>query len=155
MSIEERLRERRLAQKLTLGQVAVYEAISAQYLSELERSKKQPHAWELLVALSRRYGCSTDYLLGFTDDPTSRPQQTGNPELWTLWQQTQRLSPNGREKLTVLIRQLMEAEIEERRRLAENLTAGTLWREIEKALSPVQAEQVLDLLLQIVEESEA
>ena len=154
MSIGERLRERRLARQLTLGQVAEYEAISSQYLSELERSKKQPHAWELLVALSRRYGCSTDYLLGFTNDPILQPQQRENAELWTLWKQAQRLSPAGQERLAAYIRRMLEAEAGERRRLAENLTADALWREIESALSPEQAEQVLDLLLQIVEDSE-
>lgn len=154
MSIGERLRERRLAQKLTLGQVAAYEDISAQYLPELERRMKQPHAWELLVALSRRYGCSTDYLLGFSDDPTPRPQQKEAPAFWALWKQAQKLSPDGREKLAVFIRQIVEAEAGERRHIAENLTANALWREIERALSPAQAEQALDLLLQIVEESE-
>jgi len=66
--------------------------------------------------------------------------------------QAQRLSPDGREKLAACIRGMLEVEAGERRRLAENLTAGTLWREIGGALSPVQAEQVLDLLLQIVED---
>lgn len=40
MSVGERLRERRKAARLTLGQVGAYEGITPQYLSQLEKEKR-------------------------------------------------------------------------------------------------------------------
>lgn len=68
--IGDRLRERREEAGLEIGQVAQYENLSKSYISQLETGRKQPNVWLLLVKLARRYGCSTDYLLGLTDDPT-------------------------------------------------------------------------------------
>lgn len=70
MRTGERLREQRDNAGLTLGQVATYEGVTPQYLSNLEKGRNAPNVWPLLARLARRYGCSTDYLLGLTDDPT-------------------------------------------------------------------------------------
>ena len=40
MSVGERLKERREAARLTLGQVGAYEGITPQYLSQLEKEKR-------------------------------------------------------------------------------------------------------------------
>ena len=69
MTVGERLREQREALDLTLKQVASQEGITLQYLSKLERGINDPSVWHLLARLALRYGCSTDYLLGLTDDP--------------------------------------------------------------------------------------
>jgi transcriptional regulator with XRE-family HTH domain len=49
--------------------VGAYEGLTPQYLSGLERGQNKPPVWELLVKLARRYGCTTDYLLGRSDHP--------------------------------------------------------------------------------------
>lgn len=67
--MSERLKERRNAARLTLGQVEVYEGVTAQYLSQLETEKRKPN-WSLLARLAQRYGTSADYILGLTDDPS-------------------------------------------------------------------------------------
>ncbi len=69
MTVGERLREKREALGLTLKEVASHEGITLQYLSKLERGINDPSVWHLLARLASRYGCSTDYLLGITDDP--------------------------------------------------------------------------------------
>ena len=80
------------------------------------------------------------YLLPQPAQPADSIRRRENAELWTLWKQAQRLSPAGRERLAACIRRMLEAEAGERRRLAENLTADALWREIESALSPGQSD---------------
>ncbi len=71
-TIAERLRERREAVGLTQGQVAQYEGVQPQYISQLERGANSPPAWPLLARLAQRYRTTTDYLLGMTDDPDPR-----------------------------------------------------------------------------------
>ena len=74
--IGRRLREQREWAKLTQGQVATYEGCDVNYISKLERGVNTPNVWPMLARLARRYGCSTDYLLGLTDDPS--PRRTEN-----------------------------------------------------------------------------
>ncbi|MCC9078840.1 helix-turn-helix domain-containing protein [Litorilinea aerophila] len=56
-------------QGLSIRAVARQEQISPSYLSGLERGENAPNVWPLLARLARRYGTTTDYLLGLTDDP--------------------------------------------------------------------------------------
>lgn len=65
----ERLRLMREQQGLSIRAVARQEQISPSYLSGLERGENAPNVWPLLARLARRYGTTTDYLLGLTDDP--------------------------------------------------------------------------------------
>ena len=65
-----RLRERREAAGLSLGQVAEYEGKHKSQISKLETGYSDPPSWPLLAALARRYRTSTDYLLGLSDDPS-------------------------------------------------------------------------------------
>lgn len=66
----DRLRLSRNRAKLSLGQVAEYEAVSVTYLSALERGANKPNVWDLLARLAQRYRVSSDYLLGLSEDPT-------------------------------------------------------------------------------------
>lgn len=74
MNTGERLREQRNKAGLTQGQVETYEGITKQYLSDLERGRNDPNVWSLIARLAKRYHCSTDYLLGLTDDPSPTGQ---------------------------------------------------------------------------------
>ena len=67
--IGRRLREQREKAKLTQGQVAVYEGCDVNYISKLERGVNQPNVWPMIAHLAKRYGTTSDYLLGLTDDP--------------------------------------------------------------------------------------
>jgi transcriptional regulator with XRE-family HTH domain len=70
MGTAERLRERREAAGLSLGQVAEYEGRHKSQISKLETGYSEPPAWALIASLARRYRTSSDYLLGLTDDPS-------------------------------------------------------------------------------------
>ena len=64
----ERLRKLRDRNHLTQGQVAEYAKVSQSTLSDLELNKISPKTLGAVVNLSRFYECSTDYLLGETDN---------------------------------------------------------------------------------------
>lgn len=111
MSVGERLRERRLESRLSLGQVGEYEGITPQYLSDLERGRNNPPAWSLLTKLAHRYECTTDYLLGLTDNPNGYAPA---PELPSFGREVldvmDRLSEGRREELHQHALVLNEAE---------------------------------------------
>lgn len=50
--------------------------ISAPHVSDLENDKARP-SLDLLIRLAKYYNCSTDYLLGLTEDPL--PAAHGDP----------------------------------------------------------------------------
>lgn len=83
-TIGDRLKEQRERAGLSLGQVAEYEATSAQYLWKLEKGENSPPTWPLLARLARRYRCSVDYLLGVTDDPLARTDAPMSGEVVAL-----------------------------------------------------------------------
>lgn len=74
-SIGDRLREQRERAGVSLGQVGTYEGLTPQYLSGLERGRNNPPTWDLLARLARRYGCTTDYLLGLSEYPNGYAPQ--------------------------------------------------------------------------------
>jgi transcriptional regulator with XRE-family HTH domain len=69
MTVGDRLRQQRERANLSQGQVGKYEGVTPQYISDLERGRNNPPAWDLLARLAKRYGCTTDYLLGRTKFP--------------------------------------------------------------------------------------
>lgn len=73
--IGRRLREQREKAKLTQGQVAVYEGCDVNYISKLERGVNRPNVWPMLAHLAKRYGTTSDYLLGLNDDPSPVAEQ--------------------------------------------------------------------------------
>ena len=85
-TIGERLREQRERNGLTLGQVAEYDGLTRQYLSNLELGRNEPSVWPLLAKLARRYNVSADYLLGLTDDPLVRLPGPASGEMLALLQ---------------------------------------------------------------------
>lgn len=139
MSIHARLRERREAIPLTQGQVAEYEGITPQYLYKLEQGINNPPAWPLLARLARRYKCTTDYLLGLTDNPNGYAPA---PELPSFGREVldvmERLSEGRREELHQHALVLDEAEQRE-----QNERQAAMYLDRAEAMG----EDVLDALL--------
>jgi transcriptional regulator with XRE-family HTH domain len=129
-SINERLRSSRKAARLSQGQVATFEGMSQQYLSDLERGVNNPPAWPLLASLARRYRTSADYLLGLTDDPSPRRTQLGPDEaaLLELWRG---LSPPRQADVMGIVQMWTSDELERTENLA---AAAALHGEIQAAL---------------------
>jgi len=68
-TLGKRLRERREQAGVSQTALAKQTGIIQRDLSLLERGKK--HVWvDTLVRLADALGCSLDYLVGLTDDPT-------------------------------------------------------------------------------------
>ncbi len=69
--LSDKLKELRVSNSLTQKEVADKIGISASVVSGYETGERTPST-EILLALSYLYHCSTDYLLGKTDDkPTT------------------------------------------------------------------------------------
>lgn len=139
MAVGDRLREQRQRARLSLGQVGEYEGLTAQYLSDLERGRNNPPAWSLLTRLAQRYHCTTDYLLGLTDNPNGYAPA---PELPTFGREVlevmERLSEGRREELHQHALVLDEAERRER-----NERQAAMYLDRAEAMG----EDVLDALL--------
>ncbi len=63
----ERIKELRLEAKLSLRQLANVLNVSANTISRWERGERVPTA-DHIIALSKYFGVSSDYILGFTID---------------------------------------------------------------------------------------
>lgn len=74
MDLARRLRERRERRNLKNSQVALYMGVSTAHVSNIESGSREP-SLDLLVRLADYYRCSTDYLLGLTDDPRPANKQ--------------------------------------------------------------------------------
>lgn len=66
--LKDRLKEIRQTRKLTQQQVADYLSVDRTTYTQYEMGKRMPSI-ETIKKLSRIYGCTTDYMLGQTDDP--------------------------------------------------------------------------------------
>lgn len=91
----ERLRKLRLEMKLSQGQLETYAGVSQSTISDLERGEIAPKTLTAIIGLAEYFGCSTDYLLGLTNDPSpSRFELPEHgPELLSIFRQ---LSPERR-----------------------------------------------------------
>ena len=124
---------------MSLGQVGEYEGLSPQYLSDLERGRNNPPAWSLLARLAERYRCTTDYLLGLTENPNGyAPAPELPPFGREVLEVMERLSDGRREELHQHALVLDEAE---RREQNERQAAQYLDR------AEAMGEDVLDALL--------
>ncbi len=110
MTIGERLRERRNAIGLSLGQVEEYEGLTAQYLSDLERGRNQPNVWPLIARLAKRYRTTTDYLLGLTEDPSPRREEPIPPTMREVLSLGEHWSAARQDELLAHARVLDEAQ---------------------------------------------
>jgi transcriptional regulator with XRE-family HTH domain len=70
-----RLRQLRSRKGRSQGQIAEYAKVPQSTLSDLERGEIAPKTLGALINLAEFYGCSTDYLLGRTDDPRPANKQ--------------------------------------------------------------------------------
>lgn len=133
-----RLIERRENRGLKNSQVALYLDISSAHVSDIESGKRKP-SLELLVRLADYYHCTTDYLLGRTDNPNGYAPA---PELPSFGREVLeimgRLSEGRREELHQLALVLDEAERRER-----NERQATMYLDRAEAMG----EDVLDALL--------
>lgn len=77
-TLGERLRELRKRLKLSQGQLEAYAGVSQSTISDLERGQIAPKTLDAVIQLAKYYDCSTDYLLGLTDEPT--PQRSDLPD---------------------------------------------------------------------------
>lgn len=83
----ERLREQRLARKLSQKEVAKALNVSPSVISNYESGERTPSV-EILIAFANLYLCSTDYLLGFKKTDADRTLYTAmlSPEQRRLLQ---------------------------------------------------------------------
>ena len=106
--IAHRLKTARDRIGLTQGQVAAYEKVSQQYISQLEKGINRPPAIQLLYQLTLRYRTSADYLLGLTNDPTPANRRELSPstrEMRTIFED---LSTHRQEELISLARTMLD-----------------------------------------------
>lgn len=131
--IGKRLRKRREAIKLSLGQVEEYEegypSTTASVLSMLERGERQPN-WELLARLARRYNTSADYILGLTDNPAPVSQNELPPGAAEILGYLSSMSDRGSQQLLRIARTIYEddqefQEREEKAKTAELFMSDT------------------------------
>lgn len=138
-TVGERLREQRQRAGLSLGQVGAYEDLTPQYLSGLERGRNNPPVWELLARLAQRYKCTTDYLLGLTDNPNGYAPAPVLPSFGReVLDVMERLSDGRREELHQHALVLDEAEQRE-----QNERQAAMYLDRAEAMG----EDVLDALL--------
>ena len=112
LPVQERLRECREAAGMTQADVAEFEGISEQYVSQLERGTNKPRGWPLLAKLARRYSTSTDYLLGLTDDPAPKGGADLPALIRYLAEMARDLSPMRLEELVAIVRVMLRSERE-------------------------------------------
>ena len=66
----DRLRQRRKAQQLSQQELAALMQIPQSWISELENAKRPHVEADTVYRFCRALGCTSDYLVGLTDDPT-------------------------------------------------------------------------------------
>jgi HTH-type transcriptional regulator, competence development regulator len=69
-SLGDRLAQRRAGRGLSLRELGVRTGLKAQNISRVETGERTHVRSDTLERLAEALGCSTDYLLGRTDDPT-------------------------------------------------------------------------------------
>ena len=77
-SLGERMAQARRAQHLTLLEVAQRTGLQVQHINRLEKDHRVHVRSDTLAHLAAALKCSTDYLVGLTDDPT--PHATPKPK---------------------------------------------------------------------------
>lgn len=75
--VQKRVREMRIEHGLTQQQLAFDTGLSVGGIQSIEIGRAKPNI-ETLIKLAKRFGCSTDYLLGQTDDPNYQLEVTWN-----------------------------------------------------------------------------
>ena len=110
MSANERLRERRQTAGIEIKETALRLGKSYQYIRQLEEGINSPPAWPLIAGLAKLYDCSTDYLLGLTDDPRPNANSPLSPEGRELLELYEGLSVRTRRQLLAMVQALAAEE---------------------------------------------
>ena len=138
-----RLKELREYKSLSQGQVAKYARVSQSTLSDLERGEIAPKTIDAVINLARYFNCSTDYLLGVTDDPTPNSGGEAVPPFGIeLLDILRELSPKRAEELHGLARVVAEGN-----RRDQNETAMAVGLDMVEALG---GEAAVDALIEIM-----
>jgi transcriptional regulator with XRE-family HTH domain len=76
-----RLRQRRKDQQMSQQELAKLMQIPQSWISELENGKRPHVEADTVYRFCRALGCTSDYLVGLTDDPTppKRPRPRTQP----------------------------------------------------------------------------
>lgn len=104
-----RLKEARLAIGATQEQVAAHLGVSRVAYTNIENGKRDPDT-DTLIALAQRFGVSADYLLGI--EKAAQHELDGQIE--ELLSKAQRLSPQGRDKLSSYLGYLLAQELQDK-----------------------------------------
>ncbi len=75
----ERLRQARSAAALTQKDLGIRVGAAASWISDLEKGKQKGLAAETVYRLAQALDCSSDYLLGLSDDPTPARRRRKKP----------------------------------------------------------------------------
>ena len=81
MTVAESLRRFRTEQKLSQKEVAEVLGIPATSYYRYESGRFLPQA-DAIVALAKKYGVSTDYLLGLSEEPRAKPIEARDEEFF-------------------------------------------------------------------------
>lgn len=106
--IGDRIRALRQAQDLSQAKLAAVVNITETSINNYETGRRNPSP-KILLQLARVFGVSSEYLLGFTDNPA---RQTSLPTDWeqtVAWVMSQGLSPSDI-KTAVKLLQLYQTE---------------------------------------------
>ncbi len=94
--IPERLRLLRKSRRLSQNEVATEVHITRSTYSSYETGRRIP-SLDVLIILSRFFNTSTDYLLGFTDDPERPPVLDGKTR--EIVRNFQAVDPRGQDMI--------------------------------------------------------
>lgn len=126
--IGKRIKEERMKKNLSQEELGKIFSITQQAVNKWESGKSSPDP-EMIRNLTDFFGCTADYLIGRTDDPTpptteddpdSDLQPTPRDRIKTFQKKLGELSPKSLEFLEYQIERLHELDLEEiERRKAE------------------------------------
>ena len=80
-ALGKRLRQRRKDQQMSQQGLAALMQIPQSWISELENGKRRHVEADTIYRFCRALGCTTDYLVGLTEDPTPPKRLTPRPPL--------------------------------------------------------------------------
>jgi transcriptional regulator with XRE-family HTH domain len=74
--VGKRLRQRRTGQQLSQQELAARMQVPQGWISELEKGKRPHLEADTIYRVCQALDCTTDYLVGLSDDPTPPPKRT-------------------------------------------------------------------------------
>ncbi|HYF77366.1 MAG TPA: helix-turn-helix domain-containing protein [Symbiobacteriaceae bacterium] len=134
-TVGNRLRKAREAKGLTQLEAGRLLGISNANLSAYELDKREPD-FETLKKLARLYACSTDYLLGRTDDPSGAGSVELTKQEYAAWQEQIRDLENEKSNL---LRQLSRRDLSADERRPIHIRLDEIDHDLRNALGELGA----------------